>query len=540
MVNNSTGGRGFSVTSSRKVFELSPDESVSKMKAYLRKHSLGSKPTASSKLFSQYPGGVDAVFNRWFEILEASPSVTPELLAYERKKMSKVGPQGGFPPMTDRLDDLNGYFTLSKSISLDPDEYDTLVLSTRKTLFGDLVGLAPMKYEDVVERLRRKGNLSTNSGFPYFGKRNLWISESIADARNGNWIRYPCIIGSRGQRNSSRFIFMAPFSTNLVEQSFLFPLMDAVRGNGAKGLSAWYGNDMVVDQITKSGFLSSGSFLSTDFTSMDKYTGEEQIQFVLDVVKPCIAPEFHSLLEKSLKHLNTCDLLIGEDELISHGVHGLFSGLGWTNFSECVLNTGIQIRTQLQLIIARVRELLGDDGMMSFGPDLTEELAHVFEYAADAFGYVANPEKQLVSTLNGTYLQRFYDKRILFTFDNGWVVVAGSYPGDLGLNSLINPERFHSPWSERMESLRVICICEVLYQHPCYDSFVELAIVGDKYKLGILIPGFLDGLGLEEALEASKSLTGFMPTYTGPHGKLGIREWFTVKKLMKVRHRYIR
>jgi len=316
--------------------------------------------------------------------------------------------------------------------------------------------------------------------------------------------------------------------------------MDAIRANGAHGLKAWFGNDAVVDSITQSGFLSSGSFLSSDYTAMDKYTGEEQIEFVLDVVSPLFDEKYRALLEKSLRHLNTCDLILEEDTLIAGQRHGLFSGFGWTNFTECVINTGIQIKTCGVLGDALIRELLGDDGTMSWAQDLTEEIAKVFESVASAFGYVANAEKQLVSRYSLTYLQRYYDSDVLFTFDDGRIVVAGSYPGVLGLNSLVNPERFHTPWSDRMESLRAICICENLYQHPCFDQFVELVLEGDKLKLGILIPGFLDGLGLEKAYRDSKSLTGFMPAYTGAHGRMGIREWFTVKKLLRIRNRYIR
>jgi hypothetical protein len=537
---NSTGVVGFKVFSSERVFELASASDALKIKAYLRKHALGREATPSGKILSRYPGGQEALFNKWFSILENSPAVTPELLAYERGKHSKVGPQGGFPPMADRLGDLNGYFTSSTSFKLNPWDYGDLVSLTRQELFGSTAGLTPMSPENVVERLRANGNLSTNSGFPEFRKRNLCVKRSIQDAVSGKWKSYPCIIGSRGQRNKERFIFMAPFSTNIVEQSFLFPLMDAIRANGARGLQAWYGNDAVVDSITSHGFLSSVSFLSTDFTAMDKYTGVEQIEFVIDVLRPLFAEQYQDALEESLRHLNTCSLLIGENELIAGGSHGLFSGLGWTNFSECVLNTGIQIYTQLHLGLARVRELLGDDGTLSWDEDLVNKVAPVFEMSASAFGYVANPEKQLVSYYNLTYLQRFYDTRILFTSEYGRVVAAGSYPGVLGLNSLVHPERFHTPWSSRMESLRAICICENLYQHPCFDQFIELVLSGDTLKLGILIPGFLDGLGLEEAYDSSKSLTGFMPAYTGAHGRLGIRSWATVKYLLRVRHRYIR
>jgi hypothetical protein len=540
MVYNFAGDLKCEVKGTDALFKTVPPECVEKMKFHLRSHARGSESTPAGKVFSNYPGGEEAVFNRWFDVLRTSSMVTPELLAYETQKKSKVGAQGGYPPLAARMDELNGYYTLSQPLSLDPGEYDTLVESTRTVLFGNTSGLAPMDYTLVVERLRRNGNLSTNSGFPYFGKRSFYLSESIRDARNGMWAQYPCIIGSRGQRNSSRFIFMAPFSTNLVEQSFLFPLMDTIRELGAEGLQAWYGNDAVVDSYTDSGYLSCESFLSTDFTAMDKYTGEEQIEFVLDVVRPCVGEKYTKLLEKSLRHLNMCDLLIGEDFLIAGRRHGLFSGLGWTNFSECVLNTGIQVMTQKILGVATIRQLLGDDGTMGWLQDLERELATSFEKCASAFGYVANAEKQLVSNLNLTFLQRFYDKRILFTSDNGRVVVAGSYPGVLGLNSLIHPERFHTPWSDRMESLRAICICENLYQHPCFDQFVELVLSGDRLKLGILSPGFLDGLGLEKAYSASKSLTGFMPAYTGAHGGLGIRDWRTIRKLVAVRHRYIR
>lgn len=62
---------------------------------------------------------------------------------------------------------------------------------------------------------------------------------------------------------------------------------------------------------------------------------------------------------------------------------------------------------------------------------------------------------------------------------------------------------------------------------------------GDKYKLGILIPGFFKRLDtlLEEAKAISDDFLGF--TKTQAKEDTGIKEWYIYKYLVKRRSAYV-
>ena len=92
-------------------------------------------------------------------------------------------------------------------------------------------------------------------------------------------------------------------------------------------------------------------------------------------------------------------------------------------------------------------------------------------------------------------------------------MVLGMYPSILAINTAMNPERFHDArkWSGEMEILRWIMILENCKNLPYFKELVIFFIEGDKYKLGIDIPGFFDAL--PSLYEKSGQIKGFLPTY---------------------------
>lgn len=487
------------------------EEKVGVVSAFLEKLRLGANPTPRSPLFSDK--STSEVFEEWMEVLNREESKYPQLVEYDKSRMSKVGPQGGYPPLTDRMDDFKAYFTSPHDITVDADKREYLINKVREMLFGNERDKRPLSYERVVEIDIKQGKLNTNSGPPGFGRRSDPENQkrAIADAYSGKWEDYPAIVGSRGQRGKDRFYFLFPFSANIVEKSFLIPLMETIRKRGVLSFSAWEGFGAVEQAMHKQQFFKGKTLISMDFTTMDKYSGEAFMDLVFEIIAPYFQKESRDLLKRSLYHSVRISLMIGIDK-IAYGSHGLASGSGWTNFTESVFSQCVRDL----LAIGFNEPLLGDQGLgddsaCSFITDLFKDAPDRIADVSAEMGQNANPDKQRISSDTIIYLQRFFDTSITIKGTN---VVAGSYPSILALNSAMNPERFHDPrkWNEKMEIIRWIMILENCNHLPYFTELIEFVMKGDKFKLGLTIPGFLKR-GVVTAYDEARSIPGFIPSY---------------------------
>lgn len=477
----------------------------------------------------------DTVFKRWLDILPGVPTVTQRLIDYEVSRLEKVGPQGGYPPLSERWESLEDYWTKGSIELQKPPFYDELVEEVRNRLFKGVDGLRPQSYATVIKSSEMKDSLNTNSGCPSYTKRSDPSTQqrAIADAESGRWETYPAILGSRAQRGSDRFIFMFAMSCNLVEQSYVNVILEKIKSNEVLSFAAWKGFMAVVDSLSKQRVRDKTQWLSLDYTKMDKHFGSLCTQFVIDVLLPVFQPQYRELLERSLLHVNTCPVWV-EPKKVAEGFHGMPSGSGWTNMAESILSFGILVQTTktlgLELSNTAICQLLGDDGFLGLATEMSEA-STVFSEVAAKFGMVANPDKQGDSTENFTYLQRFFDRDISYDL-KGRNVMAGSYPGVLALNTAMNPERIHDPrkWGAEMEILRWIMILENCNQHPAFHQLIDYFIEGDKFKLGLAIPGFLKR-GIVTSFETAKTIKGFVPTYNQEKMESGIQDFDTVKYL---------
>jgi len=505
------------------------EEKVGVASAFLEKLRLGSMPTPRSPLFGDLSS--DEVFSRWLQVLNREESKYPELVEYDKSRLEKVGPQGGYPPFTDRFADFEGYYTSAvDKLLLDPETEDYLVDSVRKLLFGSARNKRPLSYEKVLERDTLEDKLNTNSGCPSFGRRSdpFIQKRSLTDAYSGKWETYPALVGSRGQRGKDRFFFLFPMSTNIVEKSFLIPLMDEIRSRKVLSFSAWEGFAPVEKAMDVQQFFNARTLISTDYKAMDKHCGVAFTAFIYKVISPFYQESYHSLLLRSLQHVNKIPLMIGIDKVV-YGEHGLASGSGWTNFTESVYSQCVRLLLARDLgLVARGDQGLGDDGALSFEPYI-KDVAERFAYVSRLMGLSANPDKQRVSSNTIIYLQRFFISNI---FVKNSTVVAGCYPSILALNSAMNPERFHDPrkWNEKMEIIRWIMILENCVNLPYFHDLIEFFVEGDKFKLGLTIPGFFKR-GIVSTFEEAKSITGFVPSYNQVNMDRGILEFEVVKYL---------
>lgn len=493
----------------------------------------GKLPTPRTPLFKDQ--NEDSVFQGWLQIISGEPTVTQNLYDYEESRLSKVGPQGGYPPLSERKESLEDYWTKGQIKLQKPPYYDELVADVRARLFKGTSGLRPQKYQTVINTSAEKDSLNTNSGCPSYGKRSdPGIQQrAIADAESGRWETYPAILGSRAQRGSDRFIFMFAMSCNLVELSFVNVILDTIKSNEVLSFAAWKGFTPVVDSLDKQRVRDKKQYLSLDYSKMDKHFNELCTEFVIDVLTPVFQPNSRDLLIKSLRHINEVSVLVEPTKLYT-GFHGMPSGSGWTNLAESILSFGIILQTTkflgLELSNNAIAQLLGDDGFLGLSEN-HPEAANVFSEVASKFGMVANQEKQGDSTEHFNYLQRFFDRDVSFDLE-GRNVMAGSYPGILALNTAINPERIHDPrkWGPEMETLRWIMILENCNEHPAFHQLIEYFIKGDKYKLGVLMPGFLKR-GIVNTFKEAKAIKGFVPSYNQEKMDRGIQDFDVFKYL---------
>jgi hypothetical protein len=493
----------------------------------------GKLPTPRTPLFKSE--SESEVMDGWLQIISRIPTVTQRLKDYEESRLSKVGPQGGYPPLAERQESLEDYWTKGQIELPKPEFYDEMVSDVRARLFKGISGLRPQTYATVISTSAEKDSLNTNSGCPSYSKRSDPSTQrrAISDAESGRWESYPAILGSRAQRGSDRFIFMFAMSCNLVELSFVNVILDVIKRNEVLSFSAWKGFTPVVDSLDKQRVRDKVQYLALDYTKMDKHFNGLCTQFVIDVLTPVFQPESRELLQRSLEHINTVDVLVEPNKILT-GFHGMPSGSGWTNLAESILSFGIILQTTkilgLELSNDAICQVLGDDGFLGLS-DTNPEAADVFSEVASKFGMIANPDKQGDSPENFNYLQRFFDRDISFDLE-GRDVMAGSYPGILALNTAMNPERIHDPakWGPEMETLRWIMILENCNEHPGFHQLIDYFMKGDKFKLGLLTPGFLKR-GIVESFKTAKEIKGFVPSYNQEKMDKGIQDFDVVKYL---------
>uniref|UniRef100_A0A2V0RC49 RdRp n=1 Tax=viral metagenome TaxID=1070528 RepID=A0A2V0RC49_9ZZZZ len=487
---------------------------------------LGQPPTPRTPLYKDL--SEDEIFDKWTGMLADFVDRNPicaRLAEYDISRMSKVGPQGGLQPFSKRENDFFDYYKLPKNENF---EIDLIIIEEMKVImFGDLKDRRPIALETVVEQDRKDGKLITSSGAPSCGRRSdpAIIEEALNIAKSEKVWLLAMILGSRSQRGKERFIFIAPFALNILEKSFLYPLMDAIRSRNINFFSAWEGIDRVSTGFMDQNFFETNTILcQQDYTSMDKYINKTCIDIVYLSTKEFFQKKYHTEYRKLLDHLLTIGVMINVDKLVT-GVHGMPSGSGFTNFVESVVSLYVSLQYP-----ETESQGLGDDLALSFPVGIDhEDIKKLITSASNSVGLIVNPDKQRIDDDTIVFLQRFYDKELI---TDG--IVEGNYPSILALNTAINPERYHDPrkWSGKMEILRWIMILENCKNLPYFEELVQFFINGDKFKLGISLPDFF--VMLPKLYDESKLIKGFTPTYNQENANRGINDFATVKLLKEI------
>lgn len=460
-----------------------------------------------------------AVLSEWQDIMEKANLAHPlgeEFNMFDLKQVEKFGPQGGIPPINseeckDAIEPMYTSSTYDDPLAL--QEWFPKAHEFGKALFAHPLRGRPLPYESVVDGMRRRDTLTTNSGFPNFTKRMKTVELEIAYASSLKAWRFPAIVLFRYYYGKLRPVWMFPMATNLIEASFQVPLQSSIQlsplvnpTGAAAYVTPWAGFTYVKQQIAADFEEWEGTLLGGDTTKMDAHMRPAQLKLVFEIVKWYFQKQYWDELERSLMHVTDIDLLWakhGDRYTIVTGTHGLASGSNWTQISETVL----------QLFMAWT---LGVDGQ-GIGDDfywLADMGADALVEYLDKFGLPANPAKQSVSEEHLTFLQRYFHREFDSTDSPG---AAGAYyPTIRALGSMLYPEKWHNPkdWDSDMFCVRNYMILENCVDDPCFEQFVKFVAAGQRDMIPFAKKARANKDHFADKVEAkARLLPGLWPSY---------------------------
>nr|QQM16258.1 putative replicase [Rutsystermes virus] len=456
--------------------------------AFLALLEKGRSATPRSWLYEKEPP--NSVLNRWLESLQtleqSSDPFVKKVLTFDREKLKVWGPQGAVPPLTTSIKKVDEYYSSPKASPAfsDPDWLQA-IHDTRLDLFGPRCKLRPASYLKVVDDMRMRDTLSTNSGFPDFQRRSdpAVKSRAIADAASGKWIDYPAILLFRQYFGKLRQVWMFPMATNLVEGSFTQPIMAAMRARAAQnriardGLAPWTGFTDV-KRVVSEWYADPNSYIfGGDFTGMDIHMRESQMEQVFCLLAPLFTAESRTLLHASLMNANRIGLLLSRTHWMPQGTnaHGLASGSNWTQLPETlfqfILNRYMAAKMNTWFAMCAIGDDSATNTPISNYP-MAPKLIPVYE----SVGMEANISKQSDSPEELTFLQRLFQRGYTKTGQ-----VRAVYPTIRALETSVFPERWHKEnWNSNMFAVRQYMILENCVDHPLFEEFVKFIVRGQK------------------------------------------------------------
>lgn len=486
---------------------------------------------------------IDWVLRNWNRRLKTIQPEWPTLYDFEKDLGEKVGPMSCMKPLSERMSDIDAYYDL---ILLDQAPFDDRAVSAVLEEWRDVPRIQIRSQTATVDKMKK----STNSGSPYFTKRKRVTSKSIPNSvqQNGMYTEQflpsgkfyaSAVLGWRGQEGGrskddvkQRVVWMFPFAVNAQELRVYQPLIESFQRYNK--VPAWVSMDMVDEWITRM-FDTKGHddlIICTDFSKFDQHFNRTCQEVAARVLARLTSPtsEMQDWLENVFPIKYWIPLTYNWEET-RFGAHGMGSGSGGTNADETIVHRVLQHEAAIKSgsKLNPYSQCLGDDGILTF-PGCT--VNNVIK-AYSSHGLEMNQDKQYASTQDCTYLRRWHhaDYRI-----DG--VCVGVYSTNRALGRLMEQERYYDPdvWSNKMVALRQLSIIENCKYHPLREAFAEYCIEGDKYRLGIDIPGFLDNIESEakEAIDLMPDFLGYTKSLqreVNPSAAIGISNWWIVKYL---------
>lgn len=502
------------------VFEIVLNNSGLKM--YLNNLERGRSATPRSWL---YEGKSDTeVLQLWLKQLETVKALEHGELVYQfdTSQLKKFGSQGEVKPVKELMDLVTeGYGQAGTPM---PALFRTELWQKAKENaikylikgIGIYKRLRPRSYDAVVDNMRDRDTLDSNSGFPMFSRRKKpdVLKNAYDSISDGSYLEFPAILLFRNYNQKTRVVWMYPMSTNMVEGSFTQPLKEAITNSDLQFFAPWRGYEHVLSRMTK--HYNNGEFISaSDFSHADAHFTKWAMLEVYDVIKYAFQEQYWPSLKQSMLHVNSIPLIIGSDTWII-GDHGVASGSNWTNDVETYMDF---IAEQYLTLLGLVKEpdtAIGDDishRRDTYLDTLATSLASEYKKMNfDVNAQKVTNERDWVKYLQRLTVRGYYSRRTVVVKGKEYPLLRGIYSTIRALNSSLNPEKFHSPkvWSKDMFAVRQFMILENCIDHPLFEKFVKFVCDGHPY----LIPFAKQSNDLiNKAQQESRLIPGLNPTY---------------------------
>ena len=483
------------------------------LRRYLESLLIGRKATPRSWLYEQI--SPEEVLSRWkdhLSALENGSQAEQKVFQFDTSQEAKWGPQGEVKPISDLMSIVLEGFGESPT----PKAFASKNWQSAKNQLVDLLRrsgisqLRPASYQHVVDDMRARDVLESNSGWPMFKRRNIpEVKESsIRDAESGVWKEYPAIALFRNYNTKTRLVWMFPMAANLVEGSYFQVLYSAFVRNNFTFLSPWVGFSAVRDLVGQTYNKEQKFIAASDFSSTDAHFHKAASLEVYDVLAPLFQARYRDGLRESLEHMHTIPLVIGPDRKIV-GQHGVSSGSNWTNFVETIFDW------IFSLYVGMEENEIGYSGLYAIGDDMSwvsarydDGFAGELERLGESVGQVIKAEKTTNERDSVKSLQRLFQRG----YNNSTGKIRGVYSTIRALRSSVYPERFHDPrrWSSDMFCARQFMILENCVDHPLFEEFVKFVCKGQKD----LVPfAKLSKAKLDRIRRETHLLPGLNPTY---------------------------
>jgi hypothetical protein len=487
---------------------------------------------------------LEEILTGWEPTLTQIEQEWPTLLDFENDLRKKVGPMSIMKPLNERIGDIDSYYD---SILLESTSISDEAVAATLDWFKSLRGLRLRSQAHTVDVMKK----STNSGSPYFTKRRtvtdktvpcvlICREHSIVQELVGKQWGACAVLGWRGQEGGpeaedvkQRVVWMFPYAVNIEELRLYQPLIESCQKFDL--VPAWVGMDAVDKEITAL-FDTKGPddlVVCTDFSKFDQHFNADMQECARRILSEIMTPDDVSKywLNEIFPIKYKIPLAYDWDK-IRYGDHGMGSGSGGTNADETLVHRALQYEAALQhgSQLNPHSQCLGDDGLLSYPGITVDDVVSAYS----SHGQEMNTDKQYASKQDCVYLRRWHHTNYRI---NG--VCAGVYSTYRALGRLAEQERYYDPevWGPKMVALRQLSILENVKYHPLREEFATYCMKGDKYRLGIDIPGFLDNI-----VDEAKKATDYMPDFLGYTKSLqldgrynedqgGIESWWIVNYL---------
>ena len=481
-----------------------------------------------------------SVVEKWMPTLKKVERDWPGLFQFEVDLAKKVGPMSIQKPLSQRMDDIRSYYD-SILLESEPISHSAVAAVVRE--WGSHRGLHLRSQSLVVDRMKK----STNSGSPFFQKRRAVVHKTvpceleikgrdvIQYLNSGPWMS-AAVLGWRGQEGGpavddvkQRVVWMFPFAINVCELQFYQPAIEIAQTQGI--VPAWISMEAVDRAITRL-FDTKGKHdlvVCTDFSKFDQHFNKHMQEAASQCITAILdnSSQSRRWLTSVFPVKYMIPLAIDMDQIL-YGLHGMGSGSGGTNFDETLTHRALQYEAaqRHRRMLNPNSQCLGDDGILSYPGITVEDVTRSYS----AHGQDMNVEKQSASEHECTYLRRWHHDE----YRVGGVC-AGVYATSRAIGRLCEQERYYDPdiWGSKMVALRQLSIIENCKYHPLREEFVNFCIKGDRFRLGLDIPGFFDNIETiaKESIDLIPDFLGYTRSQQGDADGTGIANWWIVKYL---------